>query len=61
MCAIALMATIVISSEVKDLYNSENADAFIQGKDILSLSPADEKFISLLMDYTDIDHGATPI
>jgi AraC-like DNA-binding protein len=60
MCAI-LLGTIIISSEVKDLYKSENADAFIQGKDVLSLTPADEKFITLLMDYTDSAWNTTDL
>jgi AraC-like DNA-binding protein len=52
MCDI-ITGEIIVSSEVKDLYRSENATAFIAGKDILSLSQADEKFITLLMDYTE--------
>ena len=44
---------IIVSAEVKDLYKSENADSFIKGKGIYALSPSDEKFITLLMDYTD--------
>ena len=52
MCEI-VKGEIIVSSEVKDLYKSENANAFIKGKSIFSLMQADEKFITLLMDYTD--------
>jgi AraC-like DNA-binding protein len=43
---------IILSAEVKDLYKSENSRAFIKGKGIFCLTQADEKFITLLMDYT---------
>jgi len=52
MCAI-VKGEIVVSAEVQDLYKSENANAFIKDKHIFPLSLADEKFITLLMDYTD--------
>ena len=52
MCGI-VKGEIIVSAEVKDLYKSENADAFIEGKGIFSLTKADERFITLLMDYTD--------
>jgi len=52
MCGIA-KNVIVVSAEVKDLYSSENANTFITGINICALSPADEKFITRLMDYTD--------
>jgi AraC-like DNA-binding protein len=52
MCDI-VKGEIIVSAEVKDLYKSENADTFIKGKGIFSLTKADEKFITLLMDYTD--------
>lgn len=44
---------IIVSAEVRDLYKSENANTFIQGESIFSLTQADEKFITVLMDYTD--------
>lgn len=44
---------IVVSSEVKELYNSENRDALVEGEGIFFLTQADEKFITLLMDYTE--------
>jgi AraC-like DNA-binding protein len=52
MCTIA-EAEIVVSSEVKDLYKSENLNVFIHGKKVFTLTPSDEKFLTLLMDYTD--------
>jgi len=52
MCEI-VKGEIIVSAEVKDLYKSENADNFIKGKNIFPLAPADENFITLLMDYTD--------
>ena len=52
MCGI-VKGGIILSAEVRDLYKSENANTFISGKNIRALSPADEKFISLLMDYND--------
>ncbi len=52
MCGI-VKGEIIVSAEVKDLYKSENADAFIEGKGIFSLTKADERFITHLMDYTD--------
>jgi AraC-like DNA-binding protein len=44
---------IIVSAEVKNLYKSENANTFIKGKAINTLSQADEKFLNLLMDYFD--------
>jgi AraC-like DNA-binding protein len=61
---------IVVSAEVKELYKSENANTFIKGKGITTLMEPDEKFISLLMDYTDkvwsdanlkVDHFCKPL
>jgi AraC-like DNA-binding protein len=46
-------AEIVVSSEVKDLYKSENLNVFIHGEEVFTLTPSDEKFLTLLMDYTD--------
>jgi AraC-like DNA-binding protein len=44
---------IVVSSEVKDLYKSENLNVFIEGSMVHSLSPPDEKFLNQLLDYTE--------
>jgi|SRR5450432_1978945 len=52
MCEI-VKGEIIVSAEVKDLYKSENANAFLKGKAIISLTQSDEKFITLLMDYLD--------
>jgi AraC-like DNA-binding protein len=52
MCGI-VKGEIIISAEVKELYKSENANAFIEGKSISTLTQADERFITLLMDYLD--------
>jgi AraC-like DNA-binding protein len=52
MCEI-VNGEIIISAEVKELYKSENANTFIKGKFINSLSQADERFLNLLMDYFD--------
>ncbi len=44
---------IIISPEVNDLYQSENARTFRGEEGVFALTPADEKFLTLLMDYTD--------
>lgn len=61
---------IIVSAEVKELYSSENANTLIKGKGITFLMEPDEKFITLLMDYTDkvwndanlkVDHFCKPL
>ena len=52
MCKI-IEGEIIISSEVKELYNSENANALSEGENRLVLTQADERFLTLLMDYTE--------
>ena len=52
MCKI-IKGEIIVSSEVKELYNSENANALREGENIFSLTQTDEKFLTLLMDYTE--------
>ncbi len=44
---------IVVSSEVKNIYQSENLNSFIDEKLIHALIPADEIFLNLLMEYTE--------
>src|SRR5574340_599655 len=44
---------IILSSEVRELYNSENSNALNAGENIYFLSQTDERFLSLLMDYTE--------
>ncbi len=46
-------ADIVVSSEVKDLYKSENLNRFIEGERILALTNSDEIFLNRLMDFTE--------
>lgn len=44
---------IVMTSEVRHLYESENLNIAINNKFVQALNPTDEKFISILMDYTE--------
>lgn len=44
-------ANIVVSSEVKGLYEEENPDAYLEHELFVSLSPSDQKFLFPLMDY----------
>lgn len=44
---------IIVSSEVKQLYDSENRVALSETRNIISLSQSDENFLTLLMDYTE--------
>lgn len=44
---------IIVSSEVKELYNSENPASLSEVGNIISLSPSDENFLTLLMDFTE--------
>jgi len=44
---------IVLSAEVKELYKSENLNAFIKNESVYTISPADGNFLSLLIDYTE--------
>lgn len=69
MCEV-VKGEIIVSAEVKDLYQSENTNAFIKGKTIYPLSVSDEKFITLLMDFADetwshmemkVDHLTKPL
>ena len=52
MCEI-IKGEIIVSSEVKELYDSENLNALSEGESIFSLTQTDEKFLTLLMDYTE--------
>ena len=52
MCKI-IKGEIIVSSEVKELYNSENSEALSAGESICLLSETDERFLTLLMDYTE--------
>ncbi|MEN8124677.1 MAG: nickel-binding protein [Bacteroidota bacterium] len=44
---------IVVSSEVKDLYESESLNVIIDRKLIRALRPSDENFLNILMDFTE--------
>ncbi len=52
MCEV-IKEQIVISSEVKELYESENRNATIDMELIRTLKPSEEKFLSHLMDFTE--------
>ena len=52
MCEI-IKGEIIVSSEVKELYNSENSNALSEGESIFFLTQTDEKFLTLLMDFTE--------
>lgn len=46
-------AEIVVSSEVKDLYKSENLNQFIEGEMVLALSQTEELFLNRLVDFIE--------
>lgn len=52
MCEI-IKGEIIVSSEVKDLYKSENSNTFMKGENIFTLTESDEKFLNHLMDYIE--------
>lgn len=52
MCNI-IKGEVIISSEVKELYNSENAETLAEGESLSCLTQADERFLTFLMDYTE--------
>lgn len=54
----AIQGDIVISSEVKELYNSENATA-VNEDTIYCLTKPDEKFLTQLMDYLESNWNNT--
>jgi len=47
------LTEIVVSSEVRDLYKSENANQFINDESVFVLSSSDEKFLNSLMDFIE--------
>lgn len=53
MCTI-IKGEIIVSSEVKELYNSENSNALREEESQIFLTQADEKFLTLLMDFTEL-------
>jgi len=52
MCRV-LKGDVILSAEVRDLYKNESADNLIENKNVLVLTRSDEKFLTLLMDYTE--------
>ena len=58
MCKL-IKGEIIVSSEVKELYNSENLNALAEGENIIFLTQTDEKFLTLLMDFTESNWSNT--
>jgi AraC-like DNA-binding protein len=52
MCRV-IKGDIVVSSEIKELYESENPNTIKDGEGIFCLTQMDEKFLTQLMDYTE--------
>ena len=52
MCEV-IKGEILVSSELKDLYKSENSNMFIKGNNIVALTRPDEDFLNSLMDYLE--------
>lgn len=52
MCEI-ISGEIIISTEVKELFISENSNHFIPGENVIAVTQEEEKFLTLLMDYID--------
>ncbi|MEJ7589829.1 MAG: nickel-binding protein [Ferruginibacter sp.] len=52
---------IIVSSEVKELYNNESVKALREEENILLLTPADEAFLTSLMDYIDTTWSDTVV
>jgi len=50
---------IIVSSEVRELYNSENLNALAEEGKILFLTQTDEKFLTLLMDFIESNWNNT--
>lgn len=49
----AVKGEIIISAAVRELYNSENSKYLTADKNVFCLSETEEKFLVLLMDYTE--------
>src|SRR5690606_13400956 len=50
---------LVISSEVKDLYESENLNKPLTSRAIIALTSSDEKFLKELVDFTEKEWNKT--
>ncbi len=48
-----IKSEIIVTSEVRHLYESENADMFHENESVMALTKEDEKFIAALMDHMD--------
>jgi AraC-like DNA-binding protein len=48
---------LIVASEVQELYNSENSTPLEEKTGVLLLAPADERFLTLLMDYAELHWG----
>ena len=52
MCKV-IKGDIVVSSEIRELYDNENSNPINDGERICCLTQVDEKFLTQLMDYTE--------
>ena len=52
----AVQGKIIISSDLSDLYDSENQNTGLPQQDIRALNPEEERFLSALMDFLDISY-----
>lgn len=53
--------TVVLSSEVKDLYESENLNFPISSASVVSISQSEEKFLKDLVDFTEKEWNNTSL
>jgi len=53
MCQV-IRGEIILTSEVKHLYETENANKFEENENVIALTKEDEKFISAFMDHMDL-------
>jgi AraC-like DNA-binding protein len=60
MCKI-LKDEVLVSSEVKELYNSQNSDTLCEGESLFCLTQTDEKFLTLLLDYIETNWRNTDL
>lgn len=54
MCRV-INGSIIVSSQVKELYDSESQKALADDKDIHVLTKTDERFLTALMDFTELN------
>ena len=53
--------TVVLSSEVKDLYESENMNIPFASKSFVALTPSEEKFLKNLVEFTEREWSKTDL